>query len=324
MPVPAFLTHTLRPTETVRFEQRPLGFPPLTSRAVVLYAAILFLAAFPTLSGAAFTWAVRPKIVVPVPLMIPALLIIALIESLRFVAFRSRLYVVTNERVLAFSGTLRTHLRAQLDATRVRGVQLVGNEPAIATGERKLLLTGLDSVDLESVREALGGPPLLAPVQVERRRRWRRPLAALVALLVAAAAEGEGVLQRQGEREFQAVAAKVHQAVLDAEGAVCTRVAISTGLPVSRKCIESNVHNMFVSEARFHSRIAVPLHASGTDEIVSVETRCVRTMNVVPWPPSVSIRVESGRENATFLAELRRKLDAAHVEATWPRGVSER
>ena len=304
--------------EEVRFERRPVGFPPLTGKIVVVYAAILLLGALPAFSGALLFLTVK-KITFPVPIMGLALLLVALVESVRFAAFRSRLYVVTGTRVLVLAGIVRTRLRGELERGRIRGVQLMGAEPAIATGERKLLLTGLDPLDVESLRECLD-VPLLPPVTLRPRRRRRRSLALLAALVFAGAIESEGLLSRRGRAEFQTVSNKVALAISNAEAAVCSAVALETGELVERNCGQLDVSNTFVTETRFRSRIDIERY-DGADRIVVVELRCARTANVIPTHPHLEVWPIQGRETPRFLAALRTELEKLGLGSLWPQGA---
>jgi hypothetical protein len=314
----ASLESFLSEGEEVRFERSPVGFPPLTGKVVVLYAAILLLAALPAFTGALLFLPLK-KIVFPVPIMGLALVLVALLESVRFAAFRSRLYLVTGSRVLVLAGIVRTKLRGQLERARIRGVQLMGSEPAIATGERKLLLTGLDPLDVESLREVLD-VPLLPPVTLRARRRRRRSIALLAALIFAGLTESEGLLARRGRLEFQAVSNKVALAISNAEAAVCSAVALETGQLVERNCGQLDVSNTFVTETRFRSRIDIQLY-DGVDRIVVVETRCARTANVIPTHPRLEVLSVQGRETPRFLAALKTELEKLGLGSLWPPGA---
>lgn len=249
--------------------------------------------------------------------MAPVLAILAVIEAIRFAEFRSRLYVVTEERILVLGGILHLTLRGDLERRRIRGMQLIGTEPAVATEERKLLLTGLDPVDLESVNEALGGMRLLPPIKLRPRAKWRRSFAALIAVLFAAFAEGEGVVQRRSEAEFQRTCAKLRSGIGAAEAAIVSELALATGETVARRSGELEVRNPFRVDARFESRIDIERFPF--ERAVSVETRCERTVNLTVLRPTVRVLPGEGSANARFLEELRKELARLGIEAEWPR-----
>ncbi|MEZ0230705.1 MAG: hypothetical protein ACAI25_18935, partial [Planctomycetota bacterium] len=310
------LEKVLEPGEVVRFERHPLGWPPLTGRTVVFYGAFLLLAALPTLAGFQLSLQVQ-KLTLPVPVMLPALALVAIVELIRFASFRSRLYVATNRRVLVLGGLFSSKLRGDLPRERMRGLQLVGTEPAIALEERKVLLSGLDEADLESVRAALGEPllPVLPPVKVKKTRRWRRPLALRLTLLLAVFVEVEGWVQRESEARFRATSAKVRGAVVAAEAAISSLVALETGAAVGRKTTQGDYSNPFMEQARFRSRVLIGKH-----ELVSVETRCERVRNLIPLGPTVTVLPDpEGSWNARFLEELRLELEREEIEAVWPK-----
>lgn len=308
----------LAPDEEIRFERHPLGWPPLTGKISVLYAGFLVLAALPALGGVvlSFTW---QKVSVPVPIMLPALLLLALVEVVRFAAFRSRVYVVTSKRVLVLGGVLSMKLLGDVSRARIRGLQLLGTEPAIALEERKVLLSGLDAVDLETIRATLGDPPppLLPPVKLSRRRRWRRPLGFLLAVLFGAFVELEGLIQRLGVAEFAATSAKVGTAVATAEAVICSLVAAETGETIDRRSGLDENHSPFVEEARYRSAISADLFRK---KLVSAEVRCERSRSLIPVRPTVTVVPDpEGSENKRFLDELRIELERAGIEATWTR-----
>ncbi len=306
----------LQPGEVVRFERHPLGWPPLTGRMVIAYGALLLLAALPAFAGVQLSFDVQ-NLTVPVPVMVPALALVAIIEALRFTAFRSRLYVATNRRVLVLGGLFSTKLRGDLARERMRGLQLVGTEPAIALEERKILLSGLDAVDLDSVRTALGEPllPVLPPAKIRAKRRWRRPLALLAAVLFAVFVEVEGWVQRVSMARFQATTVKVRTAVVAAEAAICSLIAIETGDAVQRKNNQGDYSNPFMEQSRIYSLILV-----GKDELVAIETRLERVRNVIPLDPNVQVRKDREAPwNARFLVELKLELAREGIEADWPK-----
>lgn len=308
----------LRPGEEVRFERHPLGLPPLSGRMLAAYGVILAIAALPALSGDLIAWPIGKKLVLPLPYMALALLGVAIVEVVRFAEFRSRLYVVTSERVLVFAGLLHATLRGEVERSRIRGIQLLGAEPAIALEEKKLVLTGLDAVDLESVRASLGDPPLLPAATLTRSRRSRRTLALLLLVVFAAFIELEGWIQRWGTADFKRTTTQVGLAVIAAEAAVSSLVATETGDPVERKCGELDNSTLFTSRKDFTASMNVD--AEVAHPIVSAQVRCTRTRNAIPLHTGVEvIRGDDRPENARFLDELRKELARRGIEATWPR-----
>ncbi len=302
----------LQSGEELRFEARPTGWPPLSPRAFAAYAVAFVLLALPELAVGAH-WITlspitgAPAFSVPFSFLAIAVGFVALLELYRLARYRSRLYVVTTERVLVLDGVHHVKARAAVAVATVRGAQLVGGEPAILTARSKFVLSGLDQVDLESIRNALGNPPLVPPRPSGLLRRRSRTVALVLAVVFVAAVEILGALQRRAHAEF----VRVWTAV---QGAFST-VERANPLMVSGHNGHGEFSAFFTGPEEGTCDCEKPDEGRG----IMVAVICRRPFSL--WP--VRIRVvgyETGRAalNEKFLAELKRELEKAGIEAEWP------
>lgn len=307
------LERALRPGETVRFEAHAHGPAPLTVAATVVYAQLLGFASLPELIR------MRPDVTlgsweVPLPIPLIALALIAVFELVRVAKFRSRLYVVTDQRVLMLDGILRVKLRFELAASSVESVQVRGGTPAF-TGRSGFTLAGLDSVDAESIAHALGDVPLLPAREASFVGRHAKAIALAAALLWLPFVEVESVIQERAHAEFLVVSRAAQSAY---NAAYCTWVRdVVRSRPDSVPNIsgDSRLTNMGLWEnvhCSYTCRGAMP------GDGLAVELRCERPLSLLPGKPRVLVlEPEVRNENAAFFVELKKELDAAGIEATW-------
>jgi hypothetical protein len=173
------------PGEEVLFEGAPAGWRPASVAFYVIFFVALIVA---TLGGEAIPVSVGAA-AVNVPIFVPFLGFLAVVELWRLASFRSTLYVITARRIVERRGVLRVRERRHLHREDVKGVELRGGDPCVLTGRAPFRLVGLGASNLDPVRVALGFPALLAPPPPERTKREALLLVVLgVALLASYAA----------------------------------------------------------------------------------------------------------------------------------------
>jgi hypothetical protein len=300
----------LREGEELRFEARPRGWPPLTGLVFAIYAGAFLLLGIPELLVGPFMLGIAPvhggtKIDVPFTFFAFPLALVALVELRRFTRHRSRIYAVTSERILVLEGIHRTRLRAAMALDTVRGVQLMGGEPAVVTSRFKYALTGLDQVDLESIRHALGDPPLLDPRPhgLVRRRFGAFAFVLLVGFVLSV--EVLGLLERTRSADFRARWSAV-------QGALRT---VQSSLDPKLQCT-LNSSSAFSTNLVFLDRTTDDVEASGKGGGYAIRVSGERTFSSRIAVTVSELHAEPN--NREFLDALRVELDKLGVCADWP------
>jgi hypothetical protein len=303
----------LEPGEDLRFEARPSGWPPLTKGAFVLYAGAFLVLGFPELVDGPRMIKVAPihggaAIDVPFAYLAIAVVFAGLVELVRFARYRSRVYAVTSERVLVLEGILRPRLRGAIALGTVRRLQLLGGEPAIVTSRGKYVLTGLDTVDLESIRHALGDPPLLETRPHGLLRRRFGAFGLVLALLFTFGLEAFGFLERRASDQFMKTWARVDASLDVTAKLMDEKLQVTTLTKVGGP-----------SNALFPESASVRIDASGDGSGYAIRITAKRASSLLPFRLLVSVReTQQLPNNRDFLAALKEELGKAGIEVEWP------
>ncbi len=301
----------LEPGETVRFEAHARGWPPLTAGSVALYALLVAVGSgFVLCTGAEFhIRAGSVDVRIPETAVVAAL--VAVIEVYRMASFRSQFLAVTSERVLVVAGILRSKLRRTVPAGHVKEARLLYEVPTLGLSSGSWPLPGFDALDLESIANALA-VPTQPPVAAGFVRRRSRLLAATLAVLVSAGAEIDAVLQQRARASFAARAMKIRAAVGLTLRAFTSRYLATNEHPEAGTG-EQNVWHTFDRYTEHEIEVRrLPRWAV-------VRTRLSYGFALVPEDPVLVVTWEGDPDFArAVLEDLKKELDAAGIEATWP------
>ena len=307
----------LQPGETVRFEAHARGWAPLTAGILVPYGVILGFAAFLALPGNAIPWPVLGT-TIPVPVELPALALIFLIEVYRMAEFRSRLHVVTDDRVLLIYGIARTRLWHSVPVATVTGAQLVRGVPTLLLTGGPWQLPGLDALDLESMAAALH-VPLSPPVDTSALSRRRRLIAIVVAVVFVVLVEVESTLQRRAKLRYAAHWVGVTNAAGVAEAALRRRYE-ANGFTVQRFGGGSSFNMPFAQFNEIDVNFDLTDRGFRSVRMVRVSVTSQRDFELSPKdaPVVVERRGKDREIEEEFLVELKRAFEAAGIVASWP------
>lgn len=317
---PTPLERALRPGEEVRFEARARGWAHLEPIVLVPYSMILALAAFQDLWSAPLVAGQIGRFTLALPFQAFALGFIFMSELYRLAIFRSRLYVVTNQRVLRFWGVFRFGLKRATDVGALTGVQLRAGTPTLLRDRERISLVGLDAVDQESIAAALPGVSVLDHMPAGLLHRRASLLAVLVACVFVGLVQVGAFLERRAKAGFQRRWAAVSAAVAAAEGATKKELE-AQGLTV-RSYSRANLMSLPFVNVAF---VDVNLEAHDAQyrglRMFRVHIEAQQTFDLAPVLVPVVVSQSGGdpEANAVLLAELREAFAASGIEATWPR-----
>lgn len=324
------LEQALDPGEQVRLEVHARGAAPLTLRRAIGYAAILVVFGLADLGGDSPVVAVGPPggnvtAFVPVPIPAAAVLLIALLEVLKHASFRSRVYAVTDKRVLMLAGIFRVKVRSWLRAADAKGIQVVGATPEIFGKRWTWVLHGLDAVDAESIAHALELPlRAAAPAGFFRRRLKAVALVLAVAFLVFTHAEAVVLDHERTEARatWAAVQAAFAAAKAETEAAIKEGMKNPTGHAGGGSGSGSSPFSIDASMNSSGEVFDLDEDAPRRRRSYAVDGYLEWHATLLPRKPAVGVVAIPGHsDNEIFLANLRKELDKLGIEAVWfPQG----
>jgi hypothetical protein len=300
------------------FEIPVRGWAPVRWETVALHATVLTPGILIALTG------FQPPLAFTVPIVVPFLVLNAGIEVWRTAEYRSTRYVIGPDDVVAKRGVLREKVRWRLAKSDLRFIEVRDGEAALCHDGGVLLLEGAGLEGVDAISRAWLRPHVGESGEIPHPERdaWRARGLGFTILFLAIVAQLLGLNVRRMEASFAARRGRISTCWTAAEAATLAQLSRPGSLSMKLGGGSSYFGGFRPIQGEretWTTKLGVaPCDASGqrTGNFTSVVGAVARThfdAGFFSKPSPVEIYLLDESEDALFLGELEKQLDAAGI-----------